>query len=453
LNRREILTKLGFEVDEKPLAKVEGLLGGIKRTLQVFAVAEVVRGIADMTERFAHFAEELHIAAESAGITVEKFQQLAFAAKQSAVSQEELGMSMARLSRHLYDARRGGEEANKAFMDAGFTQDQIAGFKTGSDVMAALADRFKDIQDPIKKQALAMELMGRGSVNMVGFLSQGSAAIDHMGMEASKLGIVLSGAQVNALVKLEHALQKVWAIIEGVGKAIAATLAPAITGAIDYFLKLFGAASNVLKLNWQEWAYKISFAAGYVVGVIEGVIKSLVGLFKGGDLKDAMGDFSSSFDDIKAIVSDLAESFKPLIDDLISGLGPAVNIVIDGLKMMVHLLALAVHGWREIFDLLKETGIMDKVVGFISATSPLANLGRAASGAKFAETAGENMGAFAGAGAAAGIGKLVMNSTTHINMGSADPKEVAKRTEEAHANAHSRTMREAGRAFYASEAY
>lgn len=275
---RELLTKWGFEFEHDKLDKAEKELEKIRSRLEFIAAAEVIKGVVELTERFAHFAEELHVAATSAGITVEAFQKLAFAAGQSAVSQEEMEQSMTRLTRNLYEARKGGAEAQKVFADAGFNQDQITRFKTGSDVMLALADKFKGIQDPIKKQALAMELMGRGSVHMVGFLSQGSGAIKGLGDEASKLGIVLSGRQVEALVDVEHAMARLMGVIKGTAAAIASYFAPSIETAIDDFIKFYEVNRKLIEVNIKEWVWNVTYAMGAVWAAVKFVTEAFIKL-------------------------------------------------------------------------------------------------------------------------------------------------------------------------------
>lgn len=271
---KELLVKVGFNVEGKEKLKgVEAQLEGIKSKLELLTALELGKAVYELAERFAHFAEEIHVAAQSAGITAEVFQKLAFAAGQNAVSQDEMASAMARLSRHLYDARKGGAEAAKVFADAGFSAEQVQGFKTGSDVMLALSDRFKTIQDPIKKQAIAMELMGRGSINMVGFLSKGSAAIKGMGDEAQRLGIVLSDQQVEALVEVEHSLQKLWGTIKGFSATIASLFGPSITFLIDKFLKFYELNHKLVQEGVEAWAHKFAYAMGFIYGLVEDVVK------------------------------------------------------------------------------------------------------------------------------------------------------------------------------------
>lgn len=280
MNIREFITHWTFKADKEPLEKIEHHLEGIKERLEFLAAAEVVKGLYELTERFGKFAEQLHIAAESAGITVEEFQKLTFAAEQSAVSSEEMGGAMARLGRHLYDARKGSVEAQQAFALAGFSGEQIAGFHTTQDAMLALSDRFKNIQDPIKKQAIAMELLGRGSHNMVGFLSKGSAAIKGMGIEADKLGIILSHHQVEALVSVEHSMYKFGAVLKNIGATIAVYLAPIINTAVEYFLKFYAANKKILDSNIERWAEDVAYALGFMYGIVEGLAQRFLDFAK-----------------------------------------------------------------------------------------------------------------------------------------------------------------------------
>jgi hypothetical protein len=265
---RELITKWGFEVDHGPLDKVEGQLESIKNRLNLLTAIEVVKGVVELTEKFSKFAEDLHVASAAAGITVEAFQKLSFAAGQNAISQDEMGTAMAKLSRNLYQARNGSAEAQLAFQRAGFSSAQLHGMKDGREALLALADKFKNIKDPIQKAALAQQLMGRGSVNMVGFLSKGGAAIQGYGDEAERLGIILKEKDVNALVDVEHSFQKLWAVIRSVSAFFAAQLAPSIKYVIDVTTKWFGANQKIIQMNIRKFVYEFLYYLGYIIGAL-----------------------------------------------------------------------------------------------------------------------------------------------------------------------------------------
>jgi hypothetical protein len=381
-----MLVKIGFkaEGDEK-LKGVEDRLDAIKHRLEFLGAIEIAKGIFELTERFAHFAEEIHIAALSAGLTAEAFQKLAFAAGHSGVSQDEMSASMARLSRHLYDAKRGGAEAAKVFADAGFKPGQIQGFKTGSDVMLALSDRFKNIQDPIKKQAIAMELMGRGSINMVGFLSQGSGAIGALGDKAEKLGIIMSSETVESLVKVEHALREVYDIFKSVGIFVASIFSPEITYLIDEFEKFWMANNKVVKSGLEEWIKKILYGIGFLWGAVEGITKII---YKFGKSHEGVVKLALSFLMMAGYVIGISAAIGKLVS-IWESLNGAIGIFnallfanpltpwilgITAMVVAVHDLWEALHGrkgWMEQF--VEWLGILEPIESVLNSIGEIIN--------------------------------------------------------------------------------
>lgn len=270
---REVKTKFTFDVESDKLDKINQALEGVKHRLEFLGGIELAKGLFELSEKFSKFAENIHVAATSAGITVESFQKLAFAAKQSAVPQEQLEVSLARLSRSLYHARQGSEEAIKSFQQAGFTTDQVKGFRTAQDALLALGDNLKGIDDPIKRVALAQALLGRGSQRMVGFLAQGSDAIKGLGKESDKLGIALSEHQVEALVRAERALQKFWGVIQAIGATIAAYFAPELESAIKSILEFYEANRKIINTNIKKWVEDFAFSLGFVYGILKELVR------------------------------------------------------------------------------------------------------------------------------------------------------------------------------------
>lgn len=286
MNVREFLTKWGFQIEHEKLDRVEKQLEGIKHRLEFLAAAEVVHALYELSEKFASVGEAIHIAAESAGLGVEAFQRLAFSAGLSNVSADEMQTSMARLSRSLYAARMGSAEAQLAFSQAGFSPEQVRGFHTSRDAMLALADRMRAIRDPIQKAALAQQLMGRGSIQMVGYLSQGSEAIRAQGAEADRLGAILSKGQVHALVEFEHAAKELIGALKGLAGTIAADVAPGFTYLIHDFLQFLEANRELVRVNFAEWLYGFGYALGSIWAAVKITITLLIDLAKHFHLED-----------------------------------------------------------------------------------------------------------------------------------------------------------------------
>lgn len=270
---REFVTRWVFQADHDKLDKVESQLEGIKHRLDFLAAAEVSRAIFEVAEKFAKLAEDIHLSAQAAGIGVEAFQKLAASAGESGVSQDEMGNAMTRLSRKMYDAKNGSEEAQKAFGRIGITPQQVAGFKNGQEALLAISDKMKGIKSATDRSAVSVELFGRGSVRMGAWLGQGSQKIKETGDEFESLGAIMGEGQIHALVELEHAFQKIWGVIRGIAGVIASVFAPEIKYLIDSLLGWVKANRELIAVDLKEWIHQFLYALGFVWGVIEGIIQ------------------------------------------------------------------------------------------------------------------------------------------------------------------------------------
>lgn len=280
---RELFTKIGFEVDEAPLEKVEKHLEKVHDLLEAFATAEVIKKTYELVEHFAEFGEELKVSADNIGLNVEALQRLTIASKQSGVSQEEMIQGLARLSRNIYAAKTGSKEAEEAFRKAGISLEQVKGFKTTDQALMALSKTIQGIQDPMKRLGVAQELVGRGGFHMISFLQQGPDSIKKLGDSAERLEEILSGEQVEALEKVAHSLQQFWNILKAVGATIAANIAPVFEELINQFSQLYVANKNLISLELETWLEGVAYSMGFIWGLVQvGII-----LFK--KLEDAMG--------------------------------------------------------------------------------------------------------------------------------------------------------------------
>lgn len=329
---REFLTKWNFKVDHSALDKMEGQLEAIKHRLDFLAAAEVAKGLYELVERFSGMAEQLHLASESAGLTVEQMQKLSFAASQAGVSSEAMQTSMFRLSRALYSARNGGEDSQKAFSRLGISPDQVRTFRTSEDAMMAISDRMKNIKDPVEKSALAMQLMGRGSRDMVGFLSQGSAAIRGQGTEAEKLGAIMSGKQIEALVELEHTFQKLWAVLKAIAGTIAANVAPVFEFLINDFIKFFQANRSILELNVTTWLGEVAYGFGFLWGLVKTGIQLMINLAKVFHLEGHLLDTLATFGSLIAVFLIVRKTIG-VVTDAITVFRTAWSFAVDAWKV------------------------------------------------------------------------------------------------------------------------
>lgn len=88
------------------------------------------------------------------------------------------------------------------------TQDATGKTRPFSDILLDVADKFKAMQNGPEKTALSMQLFGKSGKNLIPILNKGSDGIKDLEAQADKLGLTLSGANVDAVAKYTEAHKK-----------------------------------------------------------------------------------------------------------------------------------------------------------------------------------------------------------------------------------------------------
>lgn len=269
---RSLVTSLGFTVAPESSAafdKIDHSLQHLRHRLEIIAGAEIIRGLFELAERFGGMGEQLESASTAAGLTAEQFQALAFAAAQNGVSQDEMSGGLAKLSRALYEAQKGGKEATEAFAEAGISQAQLMGLHNARDAFLLLSDSVSQMEDPVKRVAVLQSLMGRGSFTLIKFVKQGSQAIQGLEKDAQSMGAVLSNTMVEDLAQGEDALSGFKTVIRAVVAELGARFAPNII-AVTHALGRFWVRNRAIIMSkLDDWFYDVGFAIGATYAAFE----------------------------------------------------------------------------------------------------------------------------------------------------------------------------------------
>lgn len=219
----ELAAKLGLDLDQAAFARgveaIEGLRVGLGA---VAGIAAAVGGVlVGVTKSVAENAIELSKSAQRAGVAVDSYQELAFAAEQSGTSLEDLQHSMILLSRQAFEAAHGSHEAAFAFRQVGVGVYDAAGkIKPTDELLEDLADRFSQMPDGIKKTALATQTFGRGGAQLLPFLNKGRAGIDELREAAHEYGVVLDEDVIAAAKRWQEQQKHLFASLKGLRNAI-----------------------------------------------------------------------------------------------------------------------------------------------------------------------------------------------------------------------------------------
>jgi hypothetical protein len=147
-----------------------------------FAVTGLVIAMGVLIKKTADYGDDLDKTSQKTGIAVENLQRLRLAAKLGGGSFRDLDTGMKVFARAIDEAGQGTAEYLELFQRLrvpvkdfnGRTRDQL-------DLLNDVADRFRDMTREQEKSAVAQQLFGRGGLNLIPMLNQGSDAIEEIG--------------------------------------------------------------------------------------------------------------------------------------------------------------------------------------------------------------------------------------------------------------------------------
>lgn len=232
----------GFRKALDPLRPIGGALmkvGGAARAVgsEVFSLGARLVGLA-AGAGLAFFAiihgaveagDKLAELSDRAGLNVDTFASLQFAAAQADVDQETFNASIDKFVKNLGAMKAGGGEFIK-FLEKVSPKlaQQVKGSKSTEEALALMTDAFAKVKDPAKRAILATETFGKSGLQMAAFLGQGSAAIQ----EQQRRFLELHGSSeafAHGAGDLDNAMRESQVAFLGLRDAAAGALFPALT--------------------------------------------------------------------------------------------------------------------------------------------------------------------------------------------------------------------------------
>lgn len=163
---------------------------------------------------------------------------------------DALKTSLGKLGKNISEAAGGTGDAKDAFRAMGIDiTDSNGKLKTSEEIIKAVADKFKGMQDGATKTALAMKIFGKSGANMVPLLNQGSAAISALQEEARKMGLQIDTETAKSAEVFNDNMTRLKESAHGLGMGIAKDLLPWLAKTSEEILKAY-TASGKLAAVW-----------------------------------------------------------------------------------------------------------------------------------------------------------------------------------------------------------
>ena len=219
------------------LARVAAKLKAFGAMMNQMGVRMMAAGAAVMTpllgaaKLFADTGHDLVEMSARTGISVEALGELGYAAEQSGVSMEALGIAVKMMQKSIVTAAAGAKPMIKALAQLGLRAEDLMGLAPEKQ-FELLANQLSLIEDPAVTAAMAMKLFGRSGAALIPLLKD----LEAKRQRARDMGFVFSTADAKAGAEFKKVLRDMWYGIKMAALVIGAALAPALKDAAVWIM-------------------------------------------------------------------------------------------------------------------------------------------------------------------------------------------------------------------------
>lgn len=273
---KELLARLGFEVDEKGLKDFNSMIGEAAKAMAVLvgAGAAAAGSVAALAITTANAGDQAAKGAQRAGVTVEEYQKLSFAASKAGVSQEQLEASLKLSNNQLQKAIASGQDYIETTNGVRIAVVNADGsIKTQTQLMEETANAVQNATSAQDKLTIATAVYGEEvGARMIPLLNLGSEGMQRLGADAEALGIVMSEDAANQSQEFLDSLTDMRAIATGLRNVIGEQLIPVLLRVTSAVREWFLSNSDVIRLRLEAYARVlaeaidgVSTALGYAI--------------------------------------------------------------------------------------------------------------------------------------------------------------------------------------------
>lgn len=237
---RGLASALGVSVSpavEAVAKKFDGISASVGNA--VLGIGAIASAFISCTVEAASFADELLTLSSQTGINTDELQKLQYASKLVDVDMSTLSGSMSKLVSSMSKAAKGGNDTEAAFRKLHIkVTEQNGELKDANEIFYNVIDNLGKIKNETERDALAMEIFGKSAKELNPLIEAGSKKLKELGIEAENMGVVMSGADIEALGKLQDAFDKFDSTTTALKNNLGLTLLPVLTALFEALAKI-----------------------------------------------------------------------------------------------------------------------------------------------------------------------------------------------------------------------
>lgn len=200
----------------------------------VAAVAKLGKSLGNMALSAANAADEIATLSVQTGLSAEELQKYRYASDLIDVSVETITGSMSKLTKNMSSAAKGSKSTTAAFEKLGVSvTDSNGGLRDRNEVFNETIKALGQIENETERDAAAMDIFGNSARDLKPLIMGGADALEALGAEAERAGLILSSQQLGNLTALSDAMDRFKATLEGAKNLFASAFSAEIAAGIE----------------------------------------------------------------------------------------------------------------------------------------------------------------------------------------------------------------------------
>ena len=309
-------------------------------TAAIAVTAKLAKSLGNMALSAANAADEINTLSVQTGLSTEELQKYRYATDLIDVSVETITRSMTKLTRNMSSAAKGSKNATAAFEKLGVkVTDSNGALRDRNEVFNETIKALGQIENITERDAVAMDIFGKSAQELNPLIMGGADALQALGDEAQRAGLILSTQQLGNLNALSDAVDRFKATAEGAKNLFAS-------------------------------AFSAEIAAG--IEMITGYIQRLTAAFSEGGLEGLMAELPLVIDELDAKIEEklpvITEVGGEILRSLVNGFSALVPLLIPAAVEAITALANAIVEPGTLETILTAAGevVITLVVGIIN---------------------------------------------------------------------------------------
>jgi hypothetical protein len=284
------------------------------------AATAITRGLVDLEAR----VKGLGAAADQLGVSFQTIQVLEEAASRAGTSIEAASAGIQKFAARIDDARSGTGAAAEAFRELGISQEELAN-TAPTELAARVAEELGKIEDPARRAALQVDLLGKSGEELRRTFSEipGAAA------DLEKFGAAISPEDRARIEALGPAFDGFGVALRGLGQSIITPFAGIVAGLTETLGSLINVVTAVAQVIGFVLAPVLD-GIGAAFSLVADGINNTVGFFRSffastDEAADKVETLKEAAEEATAFDDAAAKAFEQTLEGVRSKLSEAVD--------------------------------------------------------------------------------------------------------------------------------